>query len=1097
MRLLSTQKVQFIEVYGTDVPSYAILSHTWSDGEVLLKDLQDSVIQDASWLALSEQPTRSLGGDKLNGLKKILGSTKLALRNQYQYLWVDTCCIDKTSSAELSEAINSMYRWYAGADVCYVYLSDVPGAAIESPFEANSKFRRSRWFTRGWTLQELIASQDVVIFASDWTYLGAKTGDVSFTRLLSDITGVQLDVLYGQVSPQDMSIAARMHWAAHRQTTREEDVAYCLLGIFDVNMPLLYGEGKRSFIRLQEAILNREEDQSLFAWHSEPQPACAVGDQWQRSGFSGLLADSPVRFRNNDDIETAMPLSLARSPAAVTSKGLKVDFLLLPIARNEVVDGADFRVVLSCERLRQGRRESPVIFLKRIWGMGDQFARVRPDIKSFTAPDTSLLEDGINETVFVKQDPWSDMRTIRIVAAKDSSQLHLPGGMGRHRLTTDWKVKDVWPKYGWSESTEAFQTRELTFGLPCGILRLEIRESSELRTVDVAIGMHAPSERSCRSWCQIMNFDSFLNPESAFSWAMREAESGKINYNSLSTQDIHGADVSTWIVVTERNRKGRLDIALHVLSDKRYDGDYDTHREGYGQIIPLSTLPEEESKTQMRSLNHHPRYNLFTRMEVIWKTWQYEVGAFMGDICVFDDIEISVFPRISFGSKIRIRPNSKNTGPTALGNLQHYCLNALPAGDTETRRLAQILCGDDEHEHRSYLDASRILEGRSDSFLQLGPIHWAVIGDNTKIFRSLLDSGINVIGLSENRLTTLHLAFLLPRPGIVSWIWGYFYAADKEISTDEINENFYPTIKNEDYPIHFAAAYAATQEFWESFVPPLYSGPMVNRLGEEPIHRAAAMGNLTAVHGLLEFNTRPYSVNARDDQDRTPLWHAACSDYTGEITQSLLERGAHPNLTDKDGLAPIHVACREGIKACLKRLEAGGSNLNHPAGALCLLPTHFAAIFGRIECLQMLLTWQAQVVAAGADGPNVYALHQAIANGHEACARAIWHSLNPKPHYTGWSLCILLEAGGPVLKWMFLEVNEQHWFAIEDPWSGGGTQNFTCFSELHSTPKLWVRPGIPKHTSTDTPQSPVENVVQYGPWGLPPKSGHTAEHLLE
>ena len=115
------------------------------------------------------------------------------------------------------------------------------------------------------TLQELIASQQVELFASDWSYLGAKTGNLEFTKLLSDITGVQLDVLLGELSPQDMSIAARMHWAAERSTTREEDAAYCLLGIFDVNMPLLYGEGKRAFIRLQEAILTKEEDQSLFA----------------------------------------------------------------------------------------------------------------------------------------------------------------------------------------------------------------------------------------------------------------------------------------------------------------------------------------------------------------------------------------------------------------------------------------------------------------------------------------------------------------------------------------------------------------------------------------------------------------------------------------------------------------------------------------------------------------------------------------------------------------------------------------------------------------------------------------------------------------
>ena len=111
MRLFNTQKVQFIEAYGSDVPSYAILSHTWSVGEILLQDLQGAEVQDESWAALSEDPPEVLGSIKVKGFKKLLGTTAIARKNRYDYLWVDTCCIDKSSSAELSEAINSMYRW--------------------------------------------------------------------------------------------------------------------------------------------------------------------------------------------------------------------------------------------------------------------------------------------------------------------------------------------------------------------------------------------------------------------------------------------------------------------------------------------------------------------------------------------------------------------------------------------------------------------------------------------------------------------------------------------------------------------------------------------------------------------------------------------------------------------------------------------------------------------------------------------------------------------------------------------------------------------------------------------------------------------------
>lgn len=120
--------------------------------------------------------------------------------------------------------------------------------------------RSSRWFTRGWTLQELIAPVDVIFYSQKWDPLGAKQGDPlnndwRFPYLLSDITGIDGDVLLGSLTLEDLSVATKMKWAANRHTTRTEDTAYCLMGIFSVNMPLLYGEGSRAFIRLQEEIL--------------------------------------------------------------------------------------------------------------------------------------------------------------------------------------------------------------------------------------------------------------------------------------------------------------------------------------------------------------------------------------------------------------------------------------------------------------------------------------------------------------------------------------------------------------------------------------------------------------------------------------------------------------------------------------------------------------------------------------------------------------------------------------------------------------------------------------------------------------------------
>ena len=156
-----------------------------------------------------------------------------------------------------------MYSWYRGAIICYAYLPDVP--SDEDPRAPGSSFRRSRWFTRGWTLQELIAPRRVVFLFRDWKILGTK---YSLADVLVEITGIWDEVLAGNLPLRSVSVATRMSWASNRETTRVEDEAYSLLGIFDITMTPVYGEGERAFRRLQEEILKRIPDQSLFAWGS-------------------------------------------------------------------------------------------------------------------------------------------------------------------------------------------------------------------------------------------------------------------------------------------------------------------------------------------------------------------------------------------------------------------------------------------------------------------------------------------------------------------------------------------------------------------------------------------------------------------------------------------------------------------------------------------------------------------------------------------------------------------------------------------------------------------------------------------------------------
>ncbi|PMD59794.1 HET-domain-containing protein, partial [Hyaloscypha bicolor E] len=242
MRLLNSITLQLAEFTERDLPPYAILSHTWETEEVSFQDMQGG---EPKWK---------------KGYQKIQGCCIIAAATGFEYVWVDTCCIDKTSSAELSEAINSMYSWYQKADVCYVYLSDYHfGISHGNPL---STLATSRWFQRGWTLQELIAPQSIIFFNRYWKDIGTKQ---SLRVLISKITNIQVEALLG-TSLESFSIAQRMCWASQRQTTRVEDEAYSLMGIFGVHMPMLYGEGDHAFIRLQVEIIRRSTDHTIFAW---------------------------------------------------------------------------------------------------------------------------------------------------------------------------------------------------------------------------------------------------------------------------------------------------------------------------------------------------------------------------------------------------------------------------------------------------------------------------------------------------------------------------------------------------------------------------------------------------------------------------------------------------------------------------------------------------------------------------------------------------------------------------------------------------------------------------------------------------------------
>ncbi|KAL1791761.1 hypothetical protein ACET3X_009512 [Alternaria dauci] len=303
MRLIDCRgdSLRMQEFIGSPPNPFAILSHTWDSEEV-------------NFQAFNATATRTAA----KGWTKIEQTCREAQRCGFDYVWIDSCCIDKTNNAELSESINSMFQWYSEADLCLVYLADFDVGAPDT--ERDTMLHGARWFTRGWTMQEIIAARAANFYDRAWCQFGTRE---SLRDILAYITNIDVEVFAPPQGPDALStrdlldaipVGRRMSWAANRQTTRPEDVAYCLLGLFQVNMPMLYGEGgEQAFIRLQEEIMRDRNDLSLFAWRARDE-----------STHRGILARSPDEFAGLSSLKLEQDIKF-NPEFAMSNKGLRIN----------------------------------------------------------------------------------------------------------------------------------------------------------------------------------------------------------------------------------------------------------------------------------------------------------------------------------------------------------------------------------------------------------------------------------------------------------------------------------------------------------------------------------------------------------------------------------------------------------------------------------------------------------------------------------------------------------------------------------------------------------------------------------------------------
>jgi hypothetical protein len=373
MRLINIKDLDNLRIagpfWGDNIPPYAILSHTWGKDELSFQDMMN----------FSQHSHK-------RGFQKILSFCKLARAAKYEYAWVDTVCIDKTSSAEPSEAINSMYRWYSKSAVCYAVLEDLhsnnaPPSLLD--------LKACRWFTRGWTLQELLAPERVVFYNANWIEIGVKA---DLAPVIAHATGIDPNTVAGFYPVQRSSIARRMSWASQRKTSRPEDLAYCLLGIFDINMSMLYGEGEKAFVRLQEEIIRKSDDHSIFAWSADP----AYGRT--RSGYWSLLAPSPIYFKSSQNIIPVQERETGFEPT-ITSRG---------ICLNVLANLAGSQIILRCRPA--DRPLFCTIPIASLRSRPDDYARFDepwvpglapfPEVENFSKPMPLFVKNNIHSEDF-------------------------------------------------------------------------------------------------------------------------------------------------------------------------------------------------------------------------------------------------------------------------------------------------------------------------------------------------------------------------------------------------------------------------------------------------------------------------------------------------------------------------------------------------------------------------------------------------------------------------------------------------------------------------------------------------------------------------
>ena len=945
MRLLDAKRLELVDVRDDAIPPYAILSHTWGNEEITLQELRHMKRR----MPQSLDKRKRTIADK-NGFMKVKAAAALAVSRGFSYIWADTCCIDKSSSSELSEAINSMYLWYQQAAECYAYLSDVKSANEEEWSKPRSSLRHSRWFTRGWTLQELIAPKLVHFYAKDWTFLGHKDGPIAFTKIISEVTGIDVEVLDGRIDPLQLSISARMKWASHRHTTRLEDTAYSLIGLFQVNMPLLYGEGHRAFTRLQEEIIQRSDDQSIYAWNS-----IETADE-DPDDLSGLLAHSPEQFKDIGNIHPLPPSPVyASAPSSMTNQGLRVQLYLRPLLEAEGVPmEEDYYAILDCFVGDGDLYQCPVILLRRL--SQDQYARFQTKYRKYLPPPPGdFLEYEGYRTIYVRQQPvYYNLPQFRV------SPTHIHPSTDSQQ-DQQYKLVEIFPHREWNSTTLTMKVKYSRKLQAMGVFRFQTSAVHD-KKVDVVVGLRRLDAMQWEGWC------------------FQRACQGSSLESTLSVTNQRVSQLTRARVISTEMLRESLGDDSKLVTDATVEG---MQLQGRLYIsISISQKPEIQSMTaQVRTppKQQEPQGLLFPTRDsriTIPLLYDFQVRTLTGPCSrgylvtkslLLDDVESSAYPLT-----VRSSPETSGISPNAdlsrsLHDFVKRMQNQEAAADPERPvpfedQLAVALFTGDRTKMKQLLAVGFDLNTFTSDEYGFTPLHWAVAamaGNFWEGVTLLGETDVNPFSVTRHGWTALHIAAVMDYES--SW--------KPLLALERTNEDFaeFANKRTRDHletALHLAAAYcevsAGGMSFFEELSHDALNSATLfarNKHDETPLHRAAAFNNPRIIRSIVKQETRSTTefIDVTDRYGRSPLWHAAATGSCDAI-RVLLSFNASIDFIDDLGRSGLHAACRGGHHQAVELLLQEGAEQSTPTSLVSLTAMDYAAMFGHVECLRHLLT---------------------------------------------------------------------------------------------------------------------------------------------